>query len=496
MSADTHLPTAYDETREEHDSRRVSAFADDALGTLDATGVAEAIRSGSISASEAVEAAIARVAAVDPELGATTVDDHERARRRAEHLPTGTSAPFAGVPTAFKDNVPVAGLPMTAGSRALSPTPKTVDSAIVRQVLSTGVIPVATTTCPPFGWTATTERPGGQVTRNPWATGYSSGGSSGGSAALVASGALPIAHGNDGGGSIRIPAAACGLVGLKVTRGRLLGEPATDKAPVKIVVNGVLTRSVRDTATFLAAAERFQPSGKLPEVGLVEGPGARRLRIGMMVDSPLVPPTDPQTREAVEAAGRLLESLGHTVDPDLDVAVPEFFKTDFEDYWGLLALSSAMQGASIYGKGFDASQLDPFTLGLAARAKKRLYRLPLAIARLGLTGLAADRLFPAPADLVLTPTLAHTTPRIGYLSGDLDFETHFSRLPPYVGFTPLHNASGQPSISLPLGRTDDGRPIGVMLSARKGQERLLLELAFELEAAAPFARIDGAAASA
>ncbi|QBF44946.1 amidase [Janibacter limosus] len=509
MSTTTHTPAPYDQPREEHDSRRVSAVTDDALGTLDATGVAAAIRAGSISATEAVEAAIARIAAVNPVLGATTVDDHERARSRASHLPAGTSAPFAGVPSAFKDNVTVAGLPMRMGSDALPAGPNEVDGAFVRQYLSTGVIPVATTTCPPFGWTATTERPQGRVTRNPWATGYSSGGSSGGSAALVASGALPIAHGNDGGGSIRIPAAACGLVGLKATRGRLLGDPTTDKTPIAIVVNGVLTRTVRDTAAFLAAAERFQPSGKLPPVGLVEGPGARRLRIGMMLDSPLAPATDSQTREAVEGAARLLESLGHTVDDSVQIAVPAFFKTDFEDYWGLLAMASAAQGKSLFGQDFDASQLDNVTLGLAARAKRRLHRIPLCVARLAATGIASERLFPAGTDLVLTPTLTHTTPRIGYLSADLDFETHFERLTGYVGFTPLHNANGQPSISLPLGRTDDGRPIGVMLSARKGQERLLLELAFELEAAAPlrgpgpgalapqdgaFARIDGAAA--
>jgi amidase len=311
---------------------------------------------------------------------------------------------------------------------------------------------------------------------------------------LVASGALPIAHGNDGGGSIRIPAAACGLVGLKASRGRLLGDPTTDKTPISIVVNGVLTRTVRDTAAFLAAAERFQPSGKLPPVGLVEGPGARRLRIGMMLDSPLAPATDAQTREAVEGVGRLLEGLGHTVDDSVQIAVPAFFKTDFEDYWGLLAMASAAQGKSLFGQDFDASQLDNVTLGLAARAKRRLHRIPLCVARLAATGIASERLFPAGTDLVLTPTLTHTTPRIGYLSADLDFESHFERLTGYVGFTPLHNANGQPSISLPLGRTDDGRPIGVMLSARKGQERLLLELAFELEAAAPFARIDGAAA--
>lgn len=491
MSTQSRHGAPYDEVREQHDSRRVNAFTDDALGTLDATGVAEEIRAGRISPSEAVDAAIARVETVETVLGAVAAGDFQRARRRAGHVPKGTSAPFAGVPTAIKDNVHVAGMPMRMGSDAVPDTVGESDGAFVKQYLSTGVVPIATTTCPPFGWTASTERPHGRVTRNPWATGYSAGGSSGGSAALVASGALPIAHGNDGGGSIRIPAAACGLVGLKVSRGRLLGDPTTDQAPIKIVVNGTLTRSVRDTAAFIAAAERYQPAAALPPIGLVEGPGARRVRIGMMLDSPAAAATDAQTRAAVEAAGALLADLGHDVESDVTLPIPDFFKTDFEDYWGLLALASAKQGKSLFGQGFDAAKLDPLTLGLAAKAQRRLLRAPLYLARLAATGLAADRAFPAQFDLVLTPTLSHTTPAIGYLSGDLDYETHFARLPDYVGFTPLHNVTGQPSISLPLGRTDDGRPIGVMLSARKGQERLLLELAFELEAAAPFARIDG-----
>lgn len=484
MTTESHR-APHDEPREEHESRRVSAFRDDALGSLDATGVAEAIRTGEISASEAVEAALTRIASVDDALGATTQVLADRARV-AVSGPT-KDAPFRGVPTAFKDNVSVAGLVNRMGSDAVPNRPASNDGAFVTQYLSTGVVPVAVTTCPPFGWTATTERPQGRITRNPWDTGYSSGGSSGGSAALVASGALPIAHGNDGGGSIRIPAAACGLVGLKVSRGRLQGDPRHDQTPIPIVVNGVLTRTVRDTARFLAAAEQHQPARRLPSVGLVEGPSDRRRRVGIMLDSPLVPATDSQTREAVEAVGRLLDGLGHDVTA-VDAELPASFRTDFEDYWGLLAFASAKNGRKYYGEGFDTSQLDPFTLGLAKRASKRLHRAPLFLARLAAVGQVADRRFPA-VDVMLTPTLAHTTPRIGYLGGDLDFDTHFDRLPSYVGFTPLHNASGQPSISLPLGRTDDGRPIGVMLSARTGQERLLLELAFELEAAAPFASL-------
>lgn len=227
---------------------RVSAFTDDALGSDDATGVAERIASGDISAEEAVEAAIARVETVDGGLNAVAATDFDRARRRARGMTGRARGAFSGVPTATKENIHVAGRPARMGSQAVSSQPGDVDGAFTRQFLDTGVIPVVSTTMPEFGWTATTERVGGDVTRNPWDTAYSSGGSSGGSAALVASGALPIAHGNDGGGSIRIPAAACGLVGLKPTRGRLRLDEGNASMPVKVVVDGVLTRSVRDTA--------------------------------------------------------------------------------------------------------------------------------------------------------------------------------------------------------------------------------------------------------
>ena len=468
-------------------STRVHAFTDDALGRDDATGVAERIRSGEISAREAVDAAIERVASMG-ELGAVAHTDDRRARRRADALGVGGRGVFHGVPTAVKENIYAAGFPLTMGSPAVPVRAQDHDGAVATQLLSTGAVPVVSTTCPPFGWTATTERPGGLATRNPWDRRYSSGGSSGGTAALVASGALPFAHGNDGGGSIRIPAAACGLVGLKATRGRMAADPSTKDMPINIVVDGVLTRTVRDTARYLAAAEEHRAPKALERVGLIEGPGERRVRVGVLIDSPLAPATDRETAVAVRGVADLLSTLGHDVG-EHDLGVPAAFKEDFLHYWSMLAFGIHRRGRAMFGPEFDTAALDPFTLGLSRHFVRHLPRLPLTLARVAAAGAAYDRRF-GDVDVMLTPVLTHTTPPIGYLAADLDFETHLERVSAYVGFTPLHNVTGAPAISLPMGRTADGRPIGVMIQARRGADRTLLELAFELEAAAPFARID------
>jgi amidase len=468
-----------------HDSA-VHAFADDALGDGDATEVAARLAAGEVSPVEVVAAAIDRLEAVNPRLNALAFPDFERARDRAAALRTPRGA-FGGVPTLTKDNIHVAGMPMTMGSLALPRDPVQVDGGFTRQLLDTGVIPIGSTTMPEFGWTATTERVGGDVTRNPWGTDYSSGGSSGGSAAFVAAGVVPIAHGNDGGGSIRIPAAACGLVGLKATRGRLLPDESERTMPVRVVTDGVLARSVRDVARFFEAAELTYRNPKLQPVGAVDGPPARRLRVGMAADSPAAPPSDADTRAAVEATGALLESLGHHV-LDCDPPMPRSFKSDFEDYWAMLAYGIATNGKRLFGDGFDPSRLDPLTVGLARRFRRRAARAPLVIARLAASGVLYERLF-GDVDIIVTPVLTHTTPRIGHLGADLTFEEHYGRLVDYAGFTPLHNASGAPSLSLPLGVTSSGMPLGVLFSARRGEERRLLELAFELEQAQPFRRI-------
>ncbi|MGV9709265.1 amidase [Gordonia sp. NPDC003424] len=465
---------------------KVHAFGDDCLGELDATGVAASIAAGEFSAAEALEAAIARVDAVEPRLNGICVDDRDRARRRARenHFPAGS---FAGVPAAIKNNTLFTGLPTRHGSAAVPARPAVANEPFTDQFLSTGVNILGATTLPPFGLTATTEFVDDEPTRNPWDTDYSSGASSGGSAVLVASGAVPIAHGNDGGGSIRIPAAACGLVGLKPSRGRLAPSPEGEAAPIDIITNGVLSRSVRDTARFIADAERFRRAPGLPEVGLVEGASVRRLRVGVITDTVTGQPIDDDTAAAMTQASETLTALGHHVEP-APLPVDGRFVEQFADYWALLAFSLEFFGKRLIDKGFDRSMIDPFTRGLSRKYVRAFWRTPSSI--MGLR--RADARFRAVFDrfdVVMSPTLGHTTPKIGYLDPAGDFDVIFDRLVHYVAFTPANNTTGTPAISVPMAQTSSGLPLGVQFAADLGRERTLLELAFEIEAAQPFVRI-------
>ncbi|GAB3494157.1 amidase [Flexivirga lutea] len=463
---------------------RVHAFIDDALGDLDATGVAQRIRNREISAAEAVEAAIERSHRVEDALHALRHPDFDRARQRAQNP---GAAEFAGVPAAFKDNIKVGGMPMTEGSAAIPPTAQPKDGRIAAQFRQTGIIPIGTTSMPEFGWTATTETLTGR-THNPWHLDHSSGGSSGGSAAWVASGVVPIAHGNDGGGSIRIPAAVCGLVGLKPTRGRLRVTDGGEVMPVRIVTDSVLARSVRDVANFYLAAQRVHRNRLLPPIEGVDRPVDRPLRIGLLLDSPVAPATDAATRTSVEALARLLETLGHRVEP-YDLPVPGFFKDDFVDYWRFLAMAAVSGGQRMFGPGFDRDKLEPLTLGLAEQGRRRLWKAPVFISRLLASSVASRVAFAKGPDVVLSPVLTHTTPKLGHLGAELPAEEHFRRLVDYTGFTPLHNATGGPAISVPSGLTDAGLPIGAMLSSHHGTESMLLRLALQIEQAQPWARI-------
>ncbi len=465
--------------------QRVHAFSDDALGDLDAVGVADAIRSGAISAREATEAAIARAEQVDPALNALVVRDFERALDQSAEPPAG---PLSGVPTVVKDNTDVAGLPTRQGSEAIPARDALADAEFTTQMRGTGLVVLGKTSMPEFGFNASTEFANLPPTRNPWNTDYSSGASSGGSAALVAAGVLPIAHANDGGGSIRIPAAACGLVGLKPTRGRTAEMAEAAQLPVNILSNGVVTRTVRDTANFLAAAEAFAPADGLPPIGLVEGPGSRRLRVGLILDS-VAHPTDDETRAAVQDTAALLEKLGHTV-VEVPLPVTERFIADFTHYWALLGFSTHHFGKRTIGPDFDKSKTDPLTRYLARRFVRQAWRTPIAIRALKRAEATYKQGFADQGvDVVLSPTLGHTTPKLGHLSPTVEFPEMFDRLVRYATFTPLHNAAGAPAVSLPLGQTSEGLPIGAHLSALHGDERTLLELSYELEDAHPFARI-------
>lgn len=459
----------------------VHAFRDDALGEHDAVGLAAAIRRREVSPAEAARDARERVRAVDARLGAVQVHADSPAQ------PAGTGGAFAGVPTFIKDNTDYEGLPTGHGSAAFRPRAAPRHAPFTRQLLSSGVTVLGKTRLPEFGFSPTTEYDGAEPVRNPWNTGHSAGGSSGGSAALVAAGAVPIAHANDGGGSIRIPAACCGLVGLKPTRGRVVPSALTRQLPLDIISDGIVSRSVRDAAAFLAAAETYRRSPKLPPLGLVEGPSGRPLRIGFVLDSPNGVRSDAATRAAVMDTVATLGRLGHTVEP-VELDMDPSFTDDFLTYWGMLSFLLGVTGRTL-GADFDRHRMDGLSRGLREEYVGNWRRTPGVVRRLKRTREAYAAAFRG-LDLVLSPVLAHTTPPIGHLSPTVPYAKLIERILAYVAFTPVDNVVGTPSVSVPTASaTTDGLPIGVMFSARPGGERKLLEIAFELEADRPFRRI-------
>jgi amidase len=393
---------------------------------------------------------------------------------------------FGGVPTFIKDNVDVAGQPTMQGTDAWVPRAAIADGEFTRLYLATGAVSLGKTQLSEFGFSAAAEHPRLGPVRNPWDTDHTAGASSSGSGAFVAAGVVPIAHANDGGGSIRIPAACNGLVGLKPSRGRLPLDPELRRMPVAVVTNGVLSRSVRDTAAFYREAERIWRNPKLAPVGDVVRPGRQRLRIAVLTRS-VQRDCSPEVRELTLKSASLLEELGHRVEHVDEPPVPGSFADDFVLYWGLLALAMARGGRRAFGNTFDRTRLDSLTLGLARHATRNLHRLPVAITRLRRLHRRTAQFF-ATYDAVLTPTLADATPRVGYLA-PTDYEKVMDRLTDWVAYTPLQNVTGEPAISLPLAQSANGMPLGMMLSAATGQEALLLELAYELEEATPWARI-------
>ena len=462
----------------------VHAFGDDALGDSDAVGLVDRLTAHDVSAAELVDAAIARTEAVNPVLNGLAYPAFGRARTRAAVRYGGF---FDGVPTFVKDNIDVAGMPTMAGTDAWRPQPAAADSDFVKLYLSVGLIALGKTRLSEFGFNASAEHPRLGAVRNPWNTDYTAGASSSGSAAFVSAGVVPIAHANDGGGSIRIPASCTGLVGLKPTRGRLPLDKAVRWLPVDIVCNGVLTRTVRDTAAFYREAERVWSDGRLPPIGDVVGPAQRRLKIAVVTRS-LLADSSPEVRDLTLQVARLLDELGHHVQHVDTLPMPRGFADDFVLYWAFLGAVAVRSGPKMFGASFDRSRLDNLTLGLADYARRHLHRVPSAVARLHAARWHTAWFFRG-YDVLLTPTVGQQTPRIGYLDPTADYRQIIDRLMTWVTFTPLQNATGDPAVSLPLARTAAGLPQGMMFTAPRGADARLLELAYELEEARPFERI-------
>lgn len=304
---------------------------------------------------------------------------------------------------------------------------------------------------------------------------------------MVAAGVVPIAHANDGGGSIRIPAACCGLVGLKPTRNRLIGVPEASRLPVNIVAQGVVTRSVRDTAAFYAAAEEYYRNPSLPELGQVLSPGKQRLKIGVFVTRVDGSLSDAAVGDATWDAARLCEDLGHHVE-EISCPIPEQFMYDFLLLWSLIAFAYKHMGRSMVSRDFQWHKTDNWTKGLAKHFSRNIHRAPFAMHRLRKFHRDYARVFES-FDILLSPTTGTVSPKLGHLGPEVDFDKSFERVRQFASFTAGHNVSGAPAISLPMGCAENGVPIGVQFSSAYGQDKRLLELALELEQAKPWRKI-------
>jgi len=470
--------------------------------------LAAMVRAGEISASELVQSSLDCISELNPALNAFVDVDAEGALRTAEGVREGDARPFAGVPIAIKNNRALAGSRLTLGCSLLAEHVAAHDHSVVRRLKDAGFVVVGTTTLPEYGILPTTEARLFGATHNPWDLGRSPGGSSGGAAAAVAAGMVPVAHGNDGGGSIRIPAACCGLVGLKPSRGRVSAAPELGDS--SLTIDGVLTRTVADTAAILdvlagyelgdatwapAPSEPFALTASRPPISARPhaGPnGAGAEGGGLRIAVSTLPPVpdavvDPVCAQAVAEAAGLLRSLGHRVE-EVDLpwqtdGLSELFGKAFSIH---VALSIAASGL-LAGRAPTASDMEPMSWEIfqAVRGMDAVEGMAVAVRLQAF----ARRLitFLDPYDALLTPALAERPLPLGTLdTAAAEPMATFTRSGLFTPFTPVFNASGQPGVSLPLYVGEDGLPLAVQLVGRPAGEPALLALAAQLEEACPW----------
>ena len=473
----------------------------DELMWLDATGQADLVAKGAVKPAELVEAAIARIERLNPRLNCVIFERYQKARAEARTRDAIPDGPFRGVPFLMKDLLQTTeGEPFSWGWKPLRDAKLAADatSYVAAKFRASGLITLAQSTVPEWGATLSTETRAWGATRNPWNAARIAGGSSGGAAAAVASGMVAIAHGNDAGGSVRIPASFCGLVGLKPSRGRTSLGPAHAEFWHGLCEEGALVRSVRDAAAVLDVIAGYMPGDPSmappparpfrEEVG--QAPGS--LRIGFADRAPAYHPgLHPECAAAVRGAARLLESLGHTVErnfPDVldDATLPSAFGR-------VVAGGVARQAAAVepmLGRAVGADDFDEWTWFLVERGRRlKTVEYLAACEWFNYFSRAAAQWWAGGFDVLVTPTMATPAPELGI------FKTRPGEHPRNVGarlnevspFTAPWNIAGQPAISLPLHMTPDGLPVGVQLVAAYGREDLLLRLSAQIEQAAPWA---------
>jgi amidase len=458
----------------------------------DGLGLAELVRNGEVSASELVEEAIARVDRHNPDLNAVVYDARDEARRvAAQELPDG---PFRGVPFLVKDlGCPVAGMPRTSGSRFLAHEVPAEDGELARRYRAAGLVFLGKTNTPELGITGTTESALLGPCRNPWDPSRISGGSSGGAAAATAAGIVPLAHASDGLGSIRIPAACCGLFGMKTTRERNPSGPHDADRAIGFSVDHVVSRSVRDSAAMLdftgypEPASPYAPPPKarpyLEEIATEPG----RLRVAFSSETPNGKPIDPEVETALKETAALLESLGHDVEErGLGVDYRSLYKAQ-----GIV--SAANQAAKfrdmveLVGREPREEELERLTwAGIRSGQKLSGERVMAAWRQLRSLNRQVLQLFEE-VDVYLTPVMGTPPPPIGHIDPvKLDPRELNRRQARAFPFTPPINFTGQPAMSVPLAESQEGLPLGMQFAAGYADEATLFRLASQLEAARPW----------
>lgn len=455
----------------------------DYIARLDGVAQAELVARGELSALELIDACQRRFELVNPLLNAVVAVDFDAARVCAR---TRLDGPFAGVPFLFKDVCAVPGLRCAFGSRLFASHVPVAGSAFSERVAGAGLITVGKSATSELGLLGSTETLLEGVTHNPWQLTLSASGSSGGAAAAVAAGIVPLAHASDGGGSIRGPAAAAGLFGLKPSRGRTLPSSASSGSPFDALLSdGCISRSVRDTALFLSLVEA---PGKLPQLGYVREASRRELRIGYTSTTLFGTEPEADCLAALESTLALCRELGHRVEqapaPRIDgraLSVAYFTCAGAS----LAGMVETLQ--PLLGRAIGPDDLEPFTLELIAAARDALAR---GVDVRGSFEAAGRRYLDALAayDLLLTPTYATRPWQLGWLSPLLARDELIARTERAVCYTPIHNVAGCPAMSVPLHWAPDGVPIGSHFAAAPGREDILLGLAYQLEQARPWAQ--------
>ncbi len=457
----------------------------------DGLGLADLVRRGEVTPAELVDEAIARIERHNPQLNAVVYKIYDRARSAAAQPANGA---FGGVPFLLKDILGnLEGVPTASACRFMVGVPAHRDDTLVVRFKAAGLIPLGKTNAPECGILPTTESALYGPARNPWNPDHSTGGSSGGSAAAVAAGIVPLAHANDGGGSIRIPASCCGLVGLKPTRARNPMGPDIGDFAGGIVVEGVVSRTVRDSAAALDCTHGPEPGDPywappvkrpfLEETGTPPG----RLRIAFATRSPSGAALHPECVAAVESTAKLLEELGHTLEessPPVDVGMLSgaFLSVFLSAHAAMIEGFGLMNGRTPSEGDFEGLTWALYQQGKQVPASQ--YHLSMAMLQMASRQIAR---FHQTYDCWLTPTLASPPIRLGTI--DIQEKDPMKAMAPvmeYVPFTPMQNATGQPAISLPLHWTADGLPVGLMFTGRFGDEATLFRLAAQLEEARPW----------